>query len=212
MHDRRGFFSTPIRRRNLRDDPNPSADGAGMWALRDPPARPACNPVLLFHGVGCNAGVWTWLCRASLPRSTVPSTRCPMARRKLRSTLRRSARHEDRAIRAATGAARVTLVTHSMGGLVARAYLRPRFRPRASSSQSARHTRAACTPLSSRDVAWRSYDLEAHGSQSSTGAKAPARRLGLCRSGRGTTRWWRPRCARDPRRQERPFSESHITR
>lgn len=97
----------------------------GWWAMRDPPARPACNPVLLLHGVLCNAGVW----RAVLPRfaaavdSPVYTLSYGPPQASIEIFADQLAAKID-TIKAATGAAKVTLVTHSMGGLVARAYMR----------------------------------------------------------------------------------------
>lgn len=93
--------------------------------LREPPPAPAADPILLVHGLGCNAGVWMGFSRHLEARGHGPvytlSYGPPLA----------SIGHfaEQLAVRigevrAATGAEKVTLVTHSMGGLVARAYLR----------------------------------------------------------------------------------------
>jgi pimeloyl-ACP methyl ester carboxylesterase len=95
------------------------------WGMRDPPPRPASAPVLLLHGVLCNAGVW----HAMLPRIEAAghgplytlSYGPPQA--SIETFAEQLAAKID-AIRAATGAAKVTLVAHSMGGLVARAYVR----------------------------------------------------------------------------------------
>jgi pimeloyl-ACP methyl ester carboxylesterase len=91
----------------------------------DPPPAPATCPVLLLHGIGCNAGVWTGM-RASLARLgiapvyamsygppfiPIPET-APQIAAKIAQVLRD------------TGASQVILVAHSMGGLVARSYLR----------------------------------------------------------------------------------------
>ena len=97
----------------------------GWWAMRDPPARPACNPVLLLHGVLCNAGVW----RGVLPHfaagidSPIYALSYGPPPASIESFVDQLAMKIS-AIKIATGAAKVTLVTHSMGGLVARAYLR----------------------------------------------------------------------------------------
>jgi len=87
----------------------------------------ACHtrlPVLLVHGYVCNRGFWWWFSRALKARGetvwavtlepiygSIDSLAGPLA-----------ARIEQLCV--ATGAQRVALVTHSMGGLVARAYLR----------------------------------------------------------------------------------------
>ena len=95
------------------------------WAMRDPPARPASAPVLLLHGVLCNAGVW----RAVMPRieaagnGPVYTLSYGPPQASIEHFAEQLAAKID-AIRAATGAAKVTLVAHSMGGLVARAYMR----------------------------------------------------------------------------------------
>ena len=97
----------------------------GWWAMREPPSRPARAPVLLLHGVLCNAGVWRGVlpqlesaCEGPIytlsyvpPQASIESFADQLAAK-------------IAAIRAATGAAKVVLVTHSMGGLVARAFLR----------------------------------------------------------------------------------------
>jgi len=95
------------------------------WAMRDPPPKPAVNPVLLLHGVLCNAGVW----HATLARlgAAVDSPLYTLSYGPPQASIEWFADQlamKISAIKAATGAAKVTLVTHSMGGLVARAYLR----------------------------------------------------------------------------------------
>lgn len=93
--------------------------------MRDPPAAPAGLPILLLHGVGCNAGVWRGFRRHLETHQLGPvyalSYGPPLA----------SIEHfaDQLALRIAqiyvrTGATEVLLVAHSMGGLVARAYLR----------------------------------------------------------------------------------------
>ena len=95
------------------------------WFMRDPPSQRTDRPVLLLHGVLCNAGVW----HGVLPRLSAAACEPvytlsygpPQA--PIEVFVRQLARKID-AIRAATGAPTVTIVGHSMGGLVARAYLR----------------------------------------------------------------------------------------
>jgi pimeloyl-ACP methyl ester carboxylesterase len=93
--------------------------------VRDPPPAAAAAPVLLLHGVLCNAGVWGGLRRYLRAQRIGPvytlSYGPPLASIELFAD-HMAARID--AIVAATGAARVAVVGHSMGGLVARAYLR----------------------------------------------------------------------------------------
>jgi pimeloyl-ACP methyl ester carboxylesterase len=93
--------------------------------VRDPPPGPATLPVLLVHGVLCNAGVWARFVRLLRRAGEGPvyalSYGPPLASIELFAE--QLARRIDE-VRAATGAAQVMLVTHSMGGLVTLAYLR----------------------------------------------------------------------------------------
>jgi predicted alpha/beta hydrolase family esterase len=95
------------------------------WLVRDPPPAPAQLPVLLIHGVGCNAGVWSGMKRYLDAQGVGPvyalSYGPPLA--SVDSFAAQVAAKID-AIRVATGAAQVVLVGHSMGGLVGIAYLR----------------------------------------------------------------------------------------
>ncbi|MCC2972262.1 triacylglycerol lipase [Massilia sp. IC2-476] len=81
-------------------------------------------PVLLLHGYGCNSGYWSQLLprldAAGISHATVDleplmgdiDGYAPLVKRAVDSLL------------AATGASRVVIVAHSMGGLVARAWMR----------------------------------------------------------------------------------------
>jgi triacylglycerol esterase/lipase EstA (alpha/beta hydrolase family) len=98
-----------------------------LYALiaRDPPPARATCPVLLLHGIGCNGGVWTgmraFLARVGIgpvyamsygpPFIAIPAT-APQVAEKIAQ------------IERDTGASQVVIVAHSMGGLVARSYLR----------------------------------------------------------------------------------------
>lgn len=97
----------------------------GWWTMRDPAPGPATRPVLLLHGVLCNAGVWRAFSPKLAARGIGPvytlSYGPPLASIELFAD-QLAAKIDE--IRAATGAAKVALVTHSMGGLVVRAYLR----------------------------------------------------------------------------------------
>jgi len=98
---------------------------AYRWLMADPPPAGAQAPVLLLHGVMCNAGVWHPLKRHLAARGIGPlyalSYGPPLA--SIESFAEQAAAKID-AILAATGGRQVTIVAHSMGGLVARAYLR----------------------------------------------------------------------------------------
>ena len=93
--------------------------------LRDPAPAPATAPVLLLHGVLCNAGVWLPIVRYLAARGIGPlytlSYGPPLASID-RFADQASAKLD--AILAATGATQVIIVGHSMGGLVARACAR----------------------------------------------------------------------------------------
>lgn len=93
--------------------------------IRDPAAAPATRPVVLVHGVLVNDGVWIRLRRFLKRRGVAPVYTVnygpPLGDIECFAE-QLAARIE--AIRAATGAARVVVVAQSMGGLVARAYLR----------------------------------------------------------------------------------------
>ena len=93
--------------------------------IADPVAAPGRRLLLLVHGVGVNDGVWFALRRSLSRRGLGPVYTInygpPLAGIE-HFAGQLAARIE--AICAATGAERVALIAHSMGGLVARAYLR----------------------------------------------------------------------------------------
>ncbi|HEY1327061.1 MAG TPA: alpha/beta fold hydrolase [Casimicrobiaceae bacterium] len=95
------------------------------WWVPDPAPQPARLPVLLVHGVLCNAGVWStfvrWLRRAGIESVYAPSYGPPLGSIDLFAD-----QVHDCVERmcAETGAEQVFVATHSMGGLVALAYLR----------------------------------------------------------------------------------------
>jgi predicted alpha/beta hydrolase family esterase len=88
--------------------------------VRDP-SRPA---VLLIHGYMCNRATWRhWLTDGIPPRWNVATVNLEP----VFAPVSRYAEVVDAAVealRTATGAERITLVCHSMGGLAARSYLR----------------------------------------------------------------------------------------
>lgn len=93
--------------------------------MGDPPPAPAALPILLLHGIGCNAAVWTSMRDYLEAQGLGPiyalsygppfdsiETFAPQVAAKIGE------------IEAATGARQVVIVGHSMGGLVALTYLR----------------------------------------------------------------------------------------
>ncbi len=95
------------------------------WLMPDPPPAPARLPVMLVHGVMCNAGIWYGFRRGLAARGIAPVYALtygpPLASIELFAE--QLAAKID-AVLAATGARSVVIVAHSMGGLVSRAYLR----------------------------------------------------------------------------------------
>jgi len=84
---------------------------------------PGGKPILLVHGFGCSRGVW-WLLRRRLEAAghtvaTVSLTPPYTSMGKLVPQLNQ--RIED--VCAATGSKQITLLAHSMGGLICRSYL-----------------------------------------------------------------------------------------
>lgn len=93
--------------------------------IADPAAAPARLPLLLVHGVAVNDGVWFALRRDLARRGLGPVYTInygpPLAG--IEHFADQLAARID-AIGGVTGAERVALIAHSMGGLVSRAYLR----------------------------------------------------------------------------------------
>jgi triacylglycerol esterase/lipase EstA (alpha/beta hydrolase family) len=99
--------------------------GIAWWWMREPAPARNVAPVLLLHGVLCNSGVWLRM------RTVLRAARnAPIYTLSYGPPLDSVERFADQLarrierIRADTGAARVAIVAHSMGGIVARAYLR----------------------------------------------------------------------------------------
>jgi triacylglycerol esterase/lipase EstA (alpha/beta hydrolase family) len=95
------------------------------WLVPDPEPAPAALPAVFLHGIGCNAGVWSGFRRDFESRGVRPFYALSYG-----PPLRSIEDFADQlaakiaTVAAATGAQQVVLVCHSMGGLVARAYLR----------------------------------------------------------------------------------------
>jgi alpha/beta hydrolase fold len=95
------------------------------WLMPTPLAAPAAMPIVLVHGVGCNCGVWAGFRRHFAARGEHPiyalSYGPPLHSIELFAD---QLAELIAAVQLATGAHQVILIGHSMGGLVARAYLR----------------------------------------------------------------------------------------
>ena len=93
-----------------------------LWMGRDR-LRPCSRPLLLVHGYSCSRGVW-WLLRRRLEAAghlVATVSRAPPYTKIGKLVPELGQRIE--AVCKATGADRVILVAHSMGGLVCRSYL-----------------------------------------------------------------------------------------
>jgi triacylglycerol esterase/lipase EstA (alpha/beta hydrolase family) len=96
----------------------------GFCTFRDRPGTARTPPVLLVHGYGCNSGYWHFMSRA-LSGAGIGHYGIdlePMLASIDQFVPALHARVEE--ICRLTGQARIVIVAHSMGGLVARAYLR----------------------------------------------------------------------------------------
>ena len=97
-----------------------------FWLGPDRLSKPtgARPPLLLIHGYQCNRGLWFWL-RPHLEAAgwTVATHSLEPVWGKIDDYAQGIERRIDEVL-AATGAAQVILIGHSMGGLVLRAYLR----------------------------------------------------------------------------------------
>jgi triacylglycerol esterase/lipase EstA (alpha/beta hydrolase family) len=95
------------------------------WLIPEPETAPEPAPVLLLHGVMCNAGALNGLRRHLVARNIGPvytlSYGPPLSSIELFAD--QLAARVDAILRA-TGTASVAIVGHSMGGIVARAYMR----------------------------------------------------------------------------------------
>jgi len=96
------------------------------WWMGDDRLQPAGGrpPLLLVHGYGCSRGAWWWLRRRLEAAGwTVATINLEPIYTSIDNYTEALARRID-SVLAETGAPRLILVGHSMGGLVARAYLR----------------------------------------------------------------------------------------
>lgn len=97
-----------------------------MVVKRDAPAKPQAGqvPLLLIHGYCCNRGFWWWLKpRLEAHGHSVGTLSLEPVFGRIDGYAEQVARRVETLCRE-TGADRVALVGHSMGGLVSRAYLR----------------------------------------------------------------------------------------
>jgi triacylglycerol lipase len=82
------------------------------------------TPVLLAHGYCCNRAIWWWMGRRLRAKGLVVATVNFEPTFGDIDTFAEQLRARIDSVLAETGAEKLTLATHSMGGLVARAYLR----------------------------------------------------------------------------------------
>lgn len=93
-----------------------------LWMAPDR-LHPCKHPILLVHGYGCSRGVWWWLRRRLEAAGHVVATvSLAPPYTSIGKLVPQLATRIDE-VCAATGARHVTLVAHSMGGLVCRSYL-----------------------------------------------------------------------------------------
>jgi triacylglycerol lipase len=93
-----------------------------LWMPRDR-LGPCPRPLVLVHGYGCSRGVWWWLRRRlEVAGHTVASVSLAPPYTSIGKLVPQLARRIEE-VRRATGAGKVVLVAHSMGGLVCRSYL-----------------------------------------------------------------------------------------
>ena len=92
----------------------------GAWMGPDR-LRPCAMPVLLVHGYGCNRGIWWWMRRRLEADGQVVATLSLEPPWGGIDDFAAQLHARIEAVCAATGAPRVLLVAHSMGGLVSRA-------------------------------------------------------------------------------------------
>jgi len=93
-----------------------------LWMGRDR-MRPCSRPLLLVHGYYCSRGVW-WLLRRQLEAAgyTVATVSLAPPYTSIGKLVPRLGQQIEKVCKA-TGADRVALIAHSMGGLVCRSYL-----------------------------------------------------------------------------------------
>lgn len=95
-----------------------------LFVKQDAPVKTTQPPLLLIHGYCCNRGFWWWLKpRLEAQGHSIATLTLEPLHGDIDSYAEQVARGIDR-LCSATGASQVILVGHSMGGLVARAYLR----------------------------------------------------------------------------------------
>jgi triacylglycerol lipase len=97
-----------------------------FWLGKDAATRvaPGGVPVLCVHGYMCNRGIWWWMRRKLAARGLTVATLTLEPPHGGIADFAAQLHRRIEAVCAETGAAQVALVAHSMGGLVARAYLR----------------------------------------------------------------------------------------
>ncbi len=93
-----------------------------LWMSPDR-LRPCRRPLILVHGYGCSRGAWWWLRQRLEAAGHVVATVSLAPPNASIGKLEPQLHQRIEEVCAATGADRVVLVGHSMGGLVCRCYL-----------------------------------------------------------------------------------------
>jgi triacylglycerol lipase len=100
----------------------PFADS--VFSVKGRPRRAEKMPVMLVHGYRCNSGLWWWMIsRLRAAGFAVEAIDLEPALASI-DQFAEQLHHAIEAYLQETGAPKLRLVTHSMGGLVARAYLK----------------------------------------------------------------------------------------